>query len=359
MSDKTQPSHQNTQFWLDKLWRTLFNGDHTSGLLSPGQIRRERRDRLVVRNKEMAAIFDAEQDINSIHQGLKTLDFHANLIDTPLVESISTHSIIENTAIDNHQDIGLDTSSHMLKAAVRDVSVRDLEKALNLRKIAILAESDIYDAEPKPVSQQPVSAQWRIAWQETAQNVLSPELQLVYAKMLTREVAHPGRFSLGCLNTLKQLNNNDLEMLRIMAKYITGGIIFNASEHYFNTDFHQGLFELMNDIGLISGVGLAPVIKQFKSSQNNHFAMTLPVVNKALRITAPSSHKILSLPAYPVSRVCRQLITLLDTEADLAYLFELAKAIKAQGFTVALGDWRAEWDGAGPDRPEFIERMQL
>lgn len=359
MIEKTDTAQENTQLWLDKLWRGLFNGGHTSGLLSPSQIRREGRDRLAVRKKEMAAIFEAEQDVNSIHQGLKTLNFEGKLVDTPRVESVKTHSIIENAAIEHYQDVGQDTSLHMLQAAVRDVSVRNLERALNLRKIMILAESEIYGAQPNPISQQAVSAEWLIAWQEAAQDILNPELQLIYARMLTLEVAHPGRFGLACIGILRQLNSDDLEMLKIMAKYIAGGVIFNASDHYFNTDFHQRLFELMNDLGLISGVGLAPAIKPFKTTRLDRFELMLPAVNKALRVTAASNVKVLQLPVYPVSRVCRQLLTLLDTEADLAYLFELATAIKTQGFDVCLGDWHAQWGYAGTGQQQFVERMQL
>ena len=355
MSDKQNLVQENTQHWLDKLWDTLFDGDNTCGLLSPGQIRRERRDRVAVRKKEMAAIFEAEKDVNFIHQGLKALDLHGKLIDTPKVDAVATHAIIENTAIDQQQDIGLDTSTHMLEAAVRDVSVRDLERALNLRKIAILAESQIYEAEPEPISQQAVSAEWLIAWKETAQNVFNPELQLVYAKMLIQEVAHPGRFSLGCLTMLRQLNSNDLEMLRIMAKYITGGFIFNAADHYFATEFHEGLFELMDDLGLISGVGMEPMIKLLKSSHTENFELILPVTNKALRVSHESAGQTLKLPVYSVSRVCRQLLTALDTETDLAYLFDLARAIKAQGFDVTLGDWII----SGVSKGQFVEKMQL
>lgn len=363
MNDTPHLAQENRQLWLDKLWQALFDGDHTSGLLSPGQIRRERRNRLAVRKKEMAAIFAAEQDVNSIHQGLKTLDTQGNIVNTPRIDSVATHSIIENTSIDNQQDVGLDTPAHMLQAAARAVSVRNLEKALNLRKIAILAESDIYEAEPNPLSQHTVSAEWLMAWKDTAQNILNPELQLIYAKMLTREVAHPGQFSLGCITTLSQLSSDDLEMLKIMAKYITGGLIFNACKHYFDTEFHQRLFELMNDIGLIAGVGVEPVIKVFKSHHSECFELILPVINKALHVTHPSKTKTLRLPAYPVSRVCKQLLTLLDTEADLAYLFDLAKAIKAQGFNVSLGDWDTSWhsrrNNSRPDSQYYIERIQL
>ena len=358
MNNKRHTTQENTRIWLDKLWQTLFNGNYTSGLLSPGQIRREKRNRVAVRKKEMAAIFSAEQDINGIHQGLKALDAQGNIIHTPAIETVATHSIIENIAADNQQDIGLESSVHMLQAAARDVSVRNLEKALNLRKMAILAETEIHEAEPHFISQQPVSAEWLLAWKETAQNILNPELQLVYAKMLTQEVAQPGQFSLGCITTLRQLNSNDLEMLKIMAKYITGGVIFNACDHYFDTEFHQRLFELMNDLGLIAGVGLEPTIKLLKSHHDDHFELMLPVINKALHVTHPSKIKALRLPAYPVSRVCRQLLTLLKAEADLAYLFDLAKAIKAQGFNVALGDWDSS-DAITPGYQPFIERMQL
>ncbi len=49
--------------WLDKLWFYLFDGSG-GGLMSPGQIRREHRNREQIRQLEMASILEAENRLS-------------------------------------------------------------------------------------------------------------------------------------------------------------------------------------------------------------------------------------------------------------------------------------------------------
>ncbi len=223
--------------WQDKLWHFLFDGD-SGGLMSPGQIRREHRNRNQVRQTEMLAILETEEEINLIHQGLKALDEYGNIIDTPRVDEVSTHSIIENTAIERNQDIIVDSPAAMLKSVVKDISVRDLERSLNIRKLAIMADTEIASAALTAISNKPVSADWMLRWRESAQDVFNPELQTYWARLLIGEIAQPGTYSLGIIMTLAQLNAHDLEMVQMAAKYVLGNFIFNASGRYFSTELH-------------------------------------------------------------------------------------------------------------------------
>jgi len=338
--------------WLDKLWTHLFD-TNSGGLMSPGQIRRERRDRDNVRQIEMLAILDAEKQINDIHQGVKALDEQGNVIDTPSVEEVSTHQIIENTAIEQDADVGLDSPAMMIRSAVKEVSVRDLERSLNLKKMAILAESEILASDITLVSNRPVDAEWMAHWRESAEDVFNAELQLLWARMLIREVAQPGRYSFGLMAMLHQLRIKEIESLLIVAKYTFSEFIYNACESYFDTDFHRGLFEEMEDLTLLNVTTTSNVDLSSQSKQG--FSKFLVCRNKALKITAENASSILSLPILKLSRVGRQLFELIDTDTDLAYLFDLASTVKAQGFDVSLGDWCSESGAKGV----FIEKMTL
>ncbi len=333
--------------WLDKLWLYLFDGN-SGGLMSPGQIRREHRDREQVRQLEMASILEAEQEINDIHQGLKTLDDHGNLIDTPPVDRVATHQIIENRAIEQGLDLGLDTPAAMIRSVVKELSVRDLERSLNLRKIAILAETEILESDHPIISPKPVNAEWMVHWRESAENVFNPELQVLWAKTLIQEVASPGSFNLGLMAVLKQLSPDDLGVLRIVSKYAFSDFIFDA-QSYFKTDYHRNLFEVMEDLVLMSTYSNQ---KHFPSDSTERYSLLLACHNKALQITAPDHSQGLKLPILKLSRIGRQLLPLCGAEADLAYLFDLARHVKQQGFNVTLGDWTAA-------TRQFVERMPI
>jgi len=340
--------------WLDKLWLCLFDGD-SGGLMSPGQIRRERRNRDDVRRAEMAAIIEAEQEVNFIHKGLKTIDEKGNLIDTPKPEQIFTHHIIENTAIEQNLDVGLDSAAGMLRSVVREVGVRDLERSLNIRRVAIQAESEIINSPAIMVSSKPVNPEWIRLWRELSQDVFNTEQQALWARLLIREIAQPGRYAIGLLNALRQLNNNDVDSAAIVAKYSLGDFIYNASGRYFQADYHEPMFYAMEDLGLISSGLDDNQLKTLKSSSNERFYHLLIAGKKGLEITSGDASSSLSLPIIQLTRIGRQLIDLFSTDTDLAYLFDLAEAVKQQGFEVTLGDWDPEAGAHG----HFNPRMSL
>jgi hypothetical protein len=340
--------------WLDKLWLHLFDGDG-GGLMSPGQIRREHRNRDDVRRAEMAAIMEAEQEVNSIHKGLKTIDENGNLIDTPKPEQISTHLIIENTAVEQNLDIGLDTAAIMLKSVVKEVGVRDLERSLNTRRMAIQAETEIIASPPVIVSSKPVNPEWIRQWRILSQDVFHLQQQALWARLLIREIAQPGKYAIGLLNALRQLNNDDIDSTAIVAKYSLGEFIYNASGSYFQADYHDQLFYTLEDIGLIAGGLDDDQHKTLKSTEADRFYHLLISGNKGLEVTAPDHRLTLSLPVIKLSRIGRQLIDLFTGESDMAYLFDLARTIKEQGFEVTLGGWDSEAGARG----QFTAKIPL
>lgn len=337
--------------WLDKLWSVLFDGS-SAGLMSPGQIRRERRNREQVRQLEMESIFQAEADINEIHNGTKAIDDGGNLIDTPKVEAVSTHQVIENTAIEQGYDVGMETPASMIRSVVKEISVRDLERSLNRRKIAILAESEILAAEPRPVSRNPVNAEWVMRWRESAETVFHAETQVLWAKMLVEEIAAPGSYSLGSLGALQQLSHDDLQVLQVIGKYAFPAFIYQAPE-YFKRDTHDHWFEVMEDLGLMN---YSPIPLNLKDLADETGSLTLPRGNKALRIGGLNRLAQVDIPVYKLTRIGKQLFPLAANEADLAYLFDLGRRLKAMGCEVQVGEWSMPVSGA---RGLFTTKLEL
>ena len=238
----------------------------------------------------------------------------------------------------------------MLKFVSREVGIRDLERALNLRKIILLAETEIYNAEDRVVSQNAVSAEWLICWKNTAQDIFNPEVQVILARMLIEEVAAPGSYSMHSVNTLKLLSADELEMLAILSKFSFGNFVFNASSSYFNNELYSNLLETMDELGLISGYGVGTVNKPFSSMAKGEFLYILHCGSKAMQIAHSNSQLQLQLPVYKVSKAGQQLMALLSSVPDLAYLYEVAEHIKRQGFRVSLGNW---------NNGEYVAKMPL
>ena len=319
--------------------------------MSPGQIRRERRNRQQVRQLEMEAILQAEADINDIHDGRKGLDDAGNLIDTPLVEAVATHRVIENTAIESGFDLGLETSASMIRSAVKEISVRDLERSLNIRKMAILAESEILGAPPQSVSQKPVNAEWMMRWRENAENVFHPEAQLLWARMLVTELAKPGSYALSTQSALRHLQPDDMEILRIVGKYAFPQFIYSASS-YFKRDTHSHWFEVMEDLGMMSHSKSMVDLKE----QDDQESLVLSCGSKAIRASGLQKLESLEVPIFKLTRIGKQLLPLFECDADPAYLFEVARSLKGLGCDVEVGDWVAEF---GKPTRQFVSRMRF
>jgi hypothetical protein len=133
----------------------------------------------------------------------------------------------------------------------------------------------------------------------------------------------------------------------VCSKYAFNDFIYDASAGYFNTELHEKIFEIMEDMALLT---FHATEKVFSSERGECFQLTLTSKNKALRFTHADPNHRLVLSIFKLSRVGRQLFDLCDVKADLAYMFQLASHAKAKGFKVILGEWT---DG------NFIEKMLL
>lgn len=340
------------QQWLDKLWAVLFDDDH-KGLLSPRQVRASKQDRALIRRLEMKAIFEAEEDINRLHLGLKSFDFQGNLVDTPPIDDVATFDIIERDTVSVSDTIGTTTSPMLLKSVAKEIEVFNLQRALNLRKMALLAEEEIYLSPLCAVSPQWPTAEWLTLWKQVAQDIYNAEIQRLMVRVLIAEVAKPGNYAMTTIQTLKILSVNDVEMVHILAKFSFGQFIFNAETGYFNSDVYRNLFEITDDLGLISGVGLEPRVQLFASTSPGSYERVFHCADKAIKVIHCDNRKQLQLPVYRVTRPAREIMALDTVQADLAYLFEVAAFIKNQGFEVSLGECKGSVDAG------FVEKVAL
>lgn len=343
--DDSSTSSLTRNLWLDKLWSCLFD-DGSGGLLSPGQIRREHRDRNSVRELELSSIDALERDIQAVHEGVKTINDKGELVDSIAIESVSTHRIIENSAIEQDLDVAQESSEAMIRSAVNELSVRDLERSLNVRKIAILAENEIHhicdSSAVKPISSQNLSSHWVSRWREFAETVVNSEMQALWAKVIVSELAKPGTVAVSLFNILIQLNEDDIQVLKIMSKYTFPDFIADANQQYFG-DSHRQMFDQIEELGLVSN---SSKVLSFKSNSTESFNLILPCGDKAIQVRHEDPNKVLSLHAFKLSRAGRQLFPVIAEQADSAYLFSIAQKIKQEGFKVELGEWKANQFGS-------------
>lgn len=336
--------------WLDRLWRELFTeGDD---LLSPREIRARGLDRTRVRAAELEAIERAERECSDLRSGRQLRDVSGQLIDAEEVERIPMFSIIEAAPVDDDALMArVGRSDRFIDAASNDLALHDLRGSLNLRRIALLAETEIHaQDEPQAVGRLRPSAHWLACWRQLAQQSYAQPLQRLWARLLIHEVAAPGRFPLAVLDALSRIGERELEGVALLASYSFREFIFDARDTYFEEATHGQLFRLAIELGLFRAEGRRFALR-LNRQQVQRDPQLLICNQRALQLRGLSPEGI-AIPVIRISDVGKQIFRLCEASADMAYLMDLAAYLQARGAIVALGDWR-------PRQRSFEKRLDV
>lgn len=325
--------------WLDSLWDELFADG--GGILSPRQIRSGQLDRERVRATELATMEATEREMDQLGSGRMLRDVSGQIVDAQAVGAIPMFSIIERPPLDDDALFArVSRPDSVLRSAVDGIEQRELRYALNLRRIAILAEEEISaHAGPVRLSRMRPGSHWMQCWRQQAERAFSPGLQRLWARLLMHEIAAPGRYPLAVVDTLARIGERDLDGVCLLARCSFRDFLFDARRRYFERELHEPLLRMATDLGLLQADA-----KRFslllKPRRNTDSARLLICNNRALQI-AHLPAEGLPLPVIRISEVGKQIFRLCDASADTAYLLDMAAYLQQCGAEVAMGDWHA------------------
>jgi len=325
--------------WLDRLWDELFSDG--GGLVSPRQIRIDGLDQQRIRAAELATIESTEREMGQLKSGRMLRDVSGQMVDAHAVGDIPMFSIIERPPADDDTLLArVSRPDSVLRSAVEDVEQRELSHALNLRRIAILAESEItMRTVPARLGSMRPSTQWMQRWRLLAQQSFAPDLQRLWARMLVQEVASPGRYALAIMDSVAQLSERDLAGVRMLASFSFRDFIFDARQRYFQRDLHESLLKTAADLGLLRA-GAKRVNLMLKPNRHGAGSRLLICNNRALQVSHLPENGI-ALPVIRITDIGKQIFRLCDAHADMAYLLDMAAYLQQFDAEVALGDWLA------------------
>lgn len=334
-------NQQLQELWLDKVWMYLF-GDNSGGLITPRQIRREALDRLRVRHAELAAIEATERELAGLRSGQKVVGYGGHVVDAVAVGDVPMYSIIEQPSVDEDQVFAqLTRPQNLFGAVAAEISNRDVERSLNIRRIALLVEDEILKSQAlQPLSEREVSFHWLQRWRQWAQDIHAPELQRLWARLLAREVAAPDRYSLATIEALGAIGERDIEGIQLLARYVFGEFIFDARGRYFQAQLHNVWLQNAEALGLLHPVDAQRHVNLHSQSGDEQEPLLLINHRRALQLSGLDSAGI-ALPVLRLTAIGKQIFHLCGGEADMAYLLDLAAYLAEQGVKVALGEWHS------------------
>lgn len=342
-----------------KLIETIEKG--VGGALKPWQIKRVEGAYAEARIKERILLEKFDQDIIDVKSGRSHINAKGvlvrNNIQTPL-------SLVGPDQTTEPSTIGkLELSKGFASAAKDSNDAQVLQQCVNLKRIALFAEEDaeridIDRGEPTPTegSAQGVDEDWFTKWRVNAQNVGREEMQRLWGRLLTNEVALPGSFSLHTIDFLSRLSNVDVQLISKLAPFHTSLGIIDCTDDYFR---ENGLayidFMELNDLGIINGLGqtdrpdASPELRNRGDLKVSHITCNSTVLEIEF---VPQRNEEARFTVYPVTKVGREILSLAQFPPNDSYLQLIAeKAIKLDAENVRKFD--INFDGTQ------ISKMQL
>jgi hypothetical protein len=223
----------------------------------------------------------------------------------------------------------------LARAEIGDIESRALGRLLsretrrqeNIEAITRQAISQL----PEEVSPTPVDQDWMIQFFENCSDVSNEEMQLLWAQILSGEVADPGAFSLRTLNTLKLLRRADAEdffgLCSSLWQYRDSPIAVDATR----------LMEFRRVLHLQS-IGLAEtnLLNGYRIEAQD---FSIKYHKREYHVTLASSEESLKLGIVALSASGAELASIVHAEANDSYLRDVVHEWRGMGHTVVEYDY--------------------
>ena len=318
---------------LTKLVETLADKGIGS-LLRPWQIRREGRADIDVKREAILRLAEAEKEAQDILAGKKVV---------VLTSSGQYKALPAPSRVEHSEKVITDKNAaqFLLTDAARQFAGRELQRNVNLHRIALHAEEQAQSVADEEVSKEPVDPDWLNRWRENAQDVSDEYMQKVWARILTDEVKSPGRYSMATLEFLRTLSKSDAHKIAAIGPFAIDYAWIHNDERYLK---EKGLtldaVLDLQEMGILSGaesIGFSRVIFSVHAAK---FIAVAASNGKALYIEHEKKERPLEVPMYRITKLGAEVLRLGDYEPVEDYLKLLAAAIKGKGFKVHYGDWK-------------------
>lgn len=309
-----------------KIWETLADKG-VGGLLRPWQIKREAKARTEARKEELLLMERTRQDIKDLRKGNKIFGPDGNILPAP--KPIK--------ALPAPKAPGSDTEP-MGMIVMRQEAARQLEHAINIRKIGLYAEEEAETMSGQQASDESIDPDWFERWYETAKTVSSEDLQRIWARVLAGELRQPKSYSFHTLDFIRRMSKEDAELVSQVAPFLISDFIFRHKEFLENKELDMGRLMDLQELGVVSGVEALGLESTISPQIDGDTEIKLKCHDRILFIRADAAPIVLRFPIYRVSKLGLQLLSLGSFKSNLEYLKLIAESIKAQGFKVKIAE---------------------
>lgn len=321
---------------LRKLWVHL-SAKEMHGLTPPDQVHKSGRALGDVRRRELTHLLNTEKQLHELRRGYTRLDSEGRLhknSDYEAIHNVAISSIIEHDEPVRDMDAPLPEIGEMIDNAI-DLSRFDaLERSLRLQKLYLLTERIILGLDITEIDKGPLDRRWFHRWKVNACEISNGALQQLWARILVRELRNPGSCSLRALEFLSASGLEDAENLNRLASWALGDFVYRTAIQALPDHYDSELFERLEEQGILRGVYGKVLSKVLRTDMDTGFRCVLLIADRKLSITSNQSRTELHVPAYMLTSVGRELLTLVAPPVDEEYLEFVVQDLQARGMSV-------------------------
>lgn len=318
-----------------KMWDTLIEKG-IGALLRPWQMRREGKAATDVRVADRLRIAQAETDIEDIRNGRLRVGSREEMLLPPTGSEYRIGMIRES---------GADEGPRRLLAVASQISIVDaMRREVNVSKAILAAEDELKASESRPNAAgggeevQP-DTDWLFRWRDAAGEVSAAELQRLWGQVLASEVKSPGSVSLRTVEFLRSISRTEAEEINALSRFAFDNFIYKGDLQLLADEgISLKLLFSMQHLGIIGGVDTSSTALSFSSGVSDSYLQALSIGSRVLGIAHPDPHRALTLPAFFVTRLGKEVFKLSSPKPSERYLRAVGKAIASEGYEVMLGD---------------------
>ena len=321
---------------LRKLWVHLTPME-MFGLTSPDRVQRSGQALGDVRRRELANLLGIERQLHELRRGHAALDLAGRIVKSAEIRDIKEvkfSSIIEGTDEMEVRNEVMPDLFKLLEVAVEINRFDGLERLLRLQKLYLLTERIILGLEIDDIDKGAIDRRWFNRWKLNACEISNGALQQLWARILVRELSNPGSTSIKALEYLAFFTLEDAESLNRLASWTCGDFVYRSALQALPDHFDSELFERLEEQGIVRGVFGKVLSKALVSEVDDGFRYRMIIADRCITITSNQPRNELHVPAYMITHVGRELLSLVAPPVDQAYLELVVQDLHARGMSL-------------------------
>lgn len=236
---------------------------------------------------------------------------------------------------------------------------RLIREEINVAKAINYANGRLIEDESE-LPKEEISQDWLNTWRDNVSKVSDEEVQSLWGNVLAQEFLEPGRYSLRLLAFLKTMAKSDALLIEKVAPFISKiglihkrGDIEATSEKGNNLlttfDILESELYYLEEIGIISGISVLGNFCELANvnEEKNGFLSFIGINSEmVIAISSEDSNKSITYDFYNVTKVGREIFSLINFEVNYEYIIWLGSQF-ADDFKVEIcksvdDDWQVE-----------------